>query len=247
LTIEGADENPILIWGGGETIIRSSSGVNNWSHLWCIGMQDGDGDGAINTNFAARIDPNGGASLTASNCIFAYANNDGIFMNFDATEPLTYEINQCTFYNVPALIRFGFVGEPGPSDNVMMTITDTIVDNGDWVANNDGTYFPPETTVVDYGDGDNTLAQVSITNLGHRSETLISSRSGSSAPIMDGNIIEVGDFEFKTTEFDPQTMSDFLVVANCELLGSVASGGNPLGGARPADCPINAIDQWSIH
>ena len=244
LTVEGTDANPVLVYAAGETMARASAGVNRWNHLWCVGIDEGAG--GIVTSFAARVDPNGGASLTATNCIFSTAYYDGIFMNFDASEPINYEIIDCTFYNVPELIRFGFVGEPGPSENVTVTVTDCIIDNADWVAPNDGTYWAPEPTVVHYGDADNTLAQLTLNNLAYRTQTFVSSMSGARKPATNGNIIENADFQFKTTELTRDNFDDFLVVANCDLLEGKATNGAPLDGARPSPCATGVAD-WQLH
>ena len=244
LTVEGTDANPVLVYAAGETMARASAGVNRWNHLWCVGIDEGAG--GIVTSFAARVDPNGGASLTATNCIFSTAYYDGIFMNFDASEPINYEIIDCTFYNVPELIRFGFVGEPGPSENVTVTVTDCIIDNADWVAPNDGTYWAPEPTVVHYGDADNTLAQLTLNNLAYRTQTFVSSMSGAREPATNGNIIENADFQFKTTELTRDNFDDFLVVANCDLLEGKATNGAPLDGARPSPCATGVAD-WQLH
>lgn len=244
VTVEGTDDNPVVVYAAGETMARASAGVNRWNHLWCVGIDEGEG-GMI-TGFAARIDPNGGASLTATNCIFSTAFYDGIFMNFDAPEPISYEISNCTFYNVPELVRFGFVGEPGPSENVSVTTTDCIIDNADWVAPNDGTYFSPEPTVVHYGDAENTLAQLTLNNLAYRTQTFVSSMSGSREPTTNGNIIENADFQFKATELTRDNFDDFLVIDNCSLLEGKATNGAPLDGARPSACATD-IEDWQLH
>ena len=244
LTIEGTDENPVLVYAAGETMVRGSAGVNKWNHLWCVGIDEGGG--GITTGFAARVDPNDGATLVATNCIFSTAFFDGLFMNFDAEEPLTYELRNCTFYNVPELIRFGYVGEPGPSENVSMTVVDCIIDNFDWTAPNDGTYWAPEPTVVHYGDADNTLAQLTLRNLAYRTETFVSSMSGSRTPITEGNIIENADFQFKATELTRDNFDDFLVVTNCDLLGDKGTNASPLAGARPSPCATNIMN-WQLH
>ncbi len=244
LIILGTDENPVLIYGAGETMIRASDGSNNWSHLWCVGLNEGDG--GINTGFAARVDPNGIDSLDATNCIFSTALSDGLFMNFDSEEPILCELRSCTFYNVPELIRFGFAGEPGPSANVTMRVIDTIIDNQDWTAPNDGTYWAPEPTVVHYGDGDNTLAQLTFTNLAYRTQTFTSSMSGSRSPTTDGNIIEMTDFQFAATELTRDNFSEFMVAENSDALAGKGIQESYLGGARSKAHYTDIMD-WSIY
>lgn len=244
VTINGSDDNPSIIYGAGETMIRASAGVHEWNHLWCVGLNEGP-DG-INTGFASRIDPNGGASVVANDCIFSTAISDGVFMNFGSEEPLSYEFNRCTFHNVPELIRFGFVGEPGPSDNVSVTATDCIVDNFFWTAPADGTYFSPEPNVVHYGDGDNTLANLTINNMAYSSISFVSSTSGSSEPTVNGNLIDDPDFMFESDVFSADTLASFLVVTNCDALGTMGTNGTPLGGARLTPCSTG-VHEWSVH
>ncbi len=244
LTIEGTDDDPVLIYGAGETMIRASAGVNDWRYLWCVGLNEG-GDG-ITTGFAARVDPNGGASLTASNCIFSTAQYDGIFMNFDAETPISYELRNCTFHNVPELIRFGFVGQPGPSANVTMHVIDTIVDNLDWTAPNDGTYWAPEPTLVHYGDADNTLAQLTLTNTAFRTQTFISSMSGSQSPVTEGNTIEITDFQFASEVLTRDNLDTFLVAENNTALEGKGTNGSFLGGAR-SEPGTTSVSRWPLY
>ncbi|MBN2328251.1 MAG: hypothetical protein JXR73_13975 [Candidatus Omnitrophica bacterium] len=244
LTIEGSDENPIIVYGAGETLIRASAGLSNWKYLWCVGLNEGDN--GITTGFAARIDPNGGASVVAANCIFSTAQYDGMFMNFDSESPLSYEFHNCTFHNVPQLIRFGYVGEAGPSENVQMTVFDSIVDNADWTAPNDGTYWAPEPTVVHYGDGDNTLAILTLNNLAYRTQTFVSSASGSRTPNTENNIIEVDDFQFVSEELSRNTLNTFLVAANDALLEGKGANGSYLGGAR-VESETTDVFEWPLY
>ena len=109
-----------------------------------------------------------------------------------------------------------------------------------------GPYFSPEPTVVHYGDGDNTLAQLNITNLAYRTQTLVSSMSASRAPDTAGNVFEVDDFMFETTAFNPSDFSNFLVATNCDALGQMATGGAALVGARPSPCFVD-VTHWAIY
>lgn len=244
VTVNGTDENPVIIYGSGETMMRASSGAHVWNHLWCVGLNEGTN--GINTGFAARVDPNGGASVIANDCIFSTAVNDGIFMNFGSDTPLVYEFNRCTFHNVPEMIRFGFVGEPGPGENISVTATDCIVDNFFWTAPADGTFFSPEPNVVHYGDGDNTLAQLNINNMAYSSISFVSSTSGSRQPTVNGNLIEDAAFNYSSDEFSAATIDTFLMVTNCEQLGTQGTNGAPLGGARPTPCSTD-VSGWSVH
>lgn len=244
VTVNGTADNPVIIYGAGETMMRASSGVHEWNHLWCVGLNEGTN--GTNTGFAARVDPNGGASVIANDCIFSTAINDGIFMNFGSETPLSYEFNRCTFHNVPEMIRFGFVGEPGPSDNITVTVTDSIVDNFFWTAPADGTFFSPEPNVVHYGDGDNTLANLTINNMAYSTISFISSTSGSREPTVNGNLIDDPDFMFAGDVFSAGTLDSFLVVTNCDALGTQATNDTPLGGARLTPCSTG-VREWSVH
>ena len=127
-----------------------------------------------------------------------------------------------------------------------MHVIDTIVDNLDWTAPNDGTYWAPEPTLVHYGDADNTLAQLTLTNTAFRTQTFISSMSGSQSPVTEGNTIEITDFQFASEVLTRDNLDTFLVAENNTALEGKGTNGSFLGGAR-SEPGTTSVSRWPLY
>lgn len=240
VNIEGTADTPIIVYAASSFSFNVRGGENSFDHLWLIGAEQEDGS---LSDFGVRFDANTSGSLTMTNSIVANMELDGMFFNFDG-EDYSYTIQDCTFYNVPTVLRLGFVGvDPAPSDAQTFNFTDNIYVAADAVGAG-GDFFTPEPTVIDYGDPA-ISSVVNIENLALNGGGVTSSRSAQS-PNTAENILEDADLQFAATEFVPGDFGDYLVVTNCDLVAGQASEGRALDGARPSECGT-ALDQWFLH